>query len=365
MAPPEPVADGDGVRCDNCGLPLPGPAVTEQLHGQTYHFCSESCHAAFHDHDTESTSIHQFKRRPFEVAGLDDQLPEGFPRNSLVLLSSVPGTAEESVHAELVWRTLGRGEPAIVVAFEEPPFAVVEFMLSMEWNVIPYLEDGTLRIVDCFTDRVTTYRWDPDRLTDWNRYVYEITAEATARVSDFTSFSVLHDHLDTVVEAVDAYDAGLVLIDSLDELAVIQPTNALPFVKDLRADFCKGRLVPVLAGATYVFDDTGFPQNVRYFADGIVEFDTREGGVGASAGPGGTATGSADAGAGVGAGAGAGDGQGGDAPGAGVAGPFDGGTLERTVRVLKMQGVKTWPRRIPYEFERGVGLVPTDPGPAG
>lgn len=326
MTPPDPVDNG-ATRCDNCGLPIPCSAVTERLHGRTYHFCSESCRGAFHDHAAESTSIHRFKRRPFDVDGIDDQLPEGFPRNSFVLLSSMPGTAEESVHAELVWRTLRRGEPVVVVVFEEPPFATVEFLLSMEWNVIPYIETGQLRIVDCFTERVTTYREDPDRLTDWNRYVYRITAEVTERVADFTSFSVLHDHVDAVVESVDAYDSGLLLVDSLDELAVIQPANALPFVKDFRADFCKGRLVPVVAGTTYVFQDTGFPQNVRYFADGIVEFDTVEGDPGAAT------------------------------PDATVAGTPDDRLMKRTVRVLKMQGVKVNTERIPYEYERGIGLV--------
>ena len=327
---PEPGAPDEGTdRCDKCGLPIPGAAVTERLHGREYRFCSASCGAAFRDAPTESTSVHQFKRRPFDVAGLDAQLPEGFPRNSFVLLSSMPGTDEESVHAELVWRTLRRGEPVVVVAFEEPPFAFVEFLLSMEWNVIPYLESGQLRFVDCFTERVTTYREDPDRLTEWNRYVYRNTADATERVADFTSFSVLHDHLDSVVEAVDAYDSGLLLVDSLDELAVIQSSNALPFVKDLRADFCKGRLVPVVGGATFVFPDTGFPQNVRYFADGIVEFDTVEGGVDA------------------------GDGDDGGAA------PAD-RRLERTVRVLKMQGVKVNTERVPYVYERGVGLVAAD-----
>lgn len=300
----------------------------------------------------EATSVHQFKRRPFDVAGLDDQLPEGFSRNSFVLLSSMPGTAEESLHAELVWRTLQRGEPAVVVAFEEPPFAFVEFLLSMEWNVIPYLESGQLRFVDCFTERVTTYREDPDRLTDWNRYVYGITAEATERVSDFTSFSVLHDHVDAVVEDVEAYDAGLVLVDSLDELAIIQPANALPFVKDLRADFCKGRLVTVVAGATFVFQDTGFPQNVRYFADGIVELDALE-----SDGPGMFPAQPQVAAAPVGDRGAAGSPQG----GAGAT-HHGGRTLERTVRVLKMQGVKVETEPIPYEYERGRGLVTTRSG---
>lgn len=329
MGPPEPEEPAAVQRCDRCGLPIPCRTVVERRHGREYHFCSESCRESFVAGAKETTSVHQFKRRPFDVAGLDDQLPEGFSRNSFVLLSSMPGTAEESLHAELVWRTLQRGEPAVVVVFEEPPFAVVEFLCSMEWNVIPYLETGQLRFVDCFTERVTTYREDPARLTEWNRYVYGITAEATERVSDFTSFSVLHDHVDAVVEDVEAYDAGLVLIDSLDELAIIQPANALPFVKDLRADFCKGRLVTVVAGATFVFQDSGFPQNVRYFADGIVELDVVERGDGADA----TAAGTAD-----------------------------GRRFERTVRVLKMQGVKVDVERVPYEYERGIGLVTTRPG---
>ena len=204
------------------------------------------------------------------------------------------------------------------------------------------------------TERVATYREDPDRLTEWNQYVYGITAEATERVADFTSFSVLHDHLDDVVKSVGAYDTGFVLIDSLEELAVIQPTNALQFVKDLRANLCKGRLVPVVGGATYVFEDTGFPQTVRYFADGIVELDVREPAV--EIGGDAPAEGAADPASAT--------------PQPGVATVADaattgdavdaGGFLERTVRVLKMQGVTVNTRRIPYEYERCRGMGLTD-----
>ncbi|PSQ28742.1 hypothetical protein BRD03_02065 [Halobacteriales archaeon QS_9_68_17] len=54
-------------------------------------------------------------------------------------------------------------------------------------------------------------------------------------------------------------DEGVV-VDSLTEFGtLVQPVQTYDFVKDVRADVCKGRFVPILAGATYTGESGTFP----------------------------------------------------------------------------------------------------------
>ncbi|MFB6140188.1 MAG: ATPase domain-containing protein [Halosimplex sp.] len=364
----------DPVMCDTCGLPIPGEPVETTVNGHEYRFCSETCRAEFESRPTESTEYHGFKRVALDVTGLDAQLPDGFPRSSFVLVSEMLGTRGDALHAELVWRTLRRGEPAVVVAWQEPPVSLVERFVALEWNVIPFLERDRLRIVDCFTERLPAYR-EHRHLTDWNQYVHDAVAESTTRITDFTSLSTVRSRLEDAVEALEMYDSGTVVIDSLDELGVTtQPIHAMNFVKDLRAGLCKGRDVPVFAGSTYVFPDTGFPQTVRYVADGVVELNawrqnqvetTAAAGVAPAGGDdydpvadtdGGTAddpTADPDDGT-TGE---TGDGRRGSVPRGTGGRPANGEIDRKHVHVTHMRGVETRARPLPYEFRPGDGLV--------
>lgn len=99
------------------------------------------CRDAYLDHHPESPVYHGLDRVQTGVSGLDSQLPEGLPRNAFVLVTNSLGTRSETLSAELVWRTLGRNEPVIIVSFQESPVPIVQQLLTFEWNVIPYLED--------------------------------------------------------------------------------------------------------------------------------------------------------------------------------------------------------------------------------
>ncbi|PSP71172.1 recombinase RecA [Halobacteriales archaeon QH_6_68_27] len=286
---PEESRDGDpggetDRQCDYCRLPIPGSGVTGEHEGETYTFCSEGCRDALEGAEKVFTQHHGFRRTPTGVGPIDESLPQGVPRNSFVMLTDLAGTRTGSVRAELAWRALRRGEPVVFVTFLEPPVSVVQEFVTLDWNVLPYLEAGRLRFVDAFTYRME----DRDRLTerfnDWNSHLAGFCEPATSRVRDPSDVNELENRVDDALESLDMEDRGIVVLDSLDEFGSgVQPVQAYRFVKDLRATVCKGRFVPVYASATRVRKMSGvltLPKWVLYeytAGEGIVTIELHEG----------------------------------------------------------------------------------------
>jgi KaiC/GvpD/RAD55 family RecA-like ATPase len=306
--------------CDFCRLPCPTEPVTVKHHETVYEFCTEACRDAMGETDRAFTEYHGFRRIRTGVSGIDTFLPQGLPRNSFVLLANDVGSRDDALRAELVWRALERGDPAAFVSFTEPPISVVENFLSLDWNVLPYLESGQFHIVDCFM-----YRMDDrdrermfDRMDEWNRHIYDITKPVTQTIRDPSDVSELHNKLDNCLEVLKMSDCGIIVFDSLTEFGtLVQPVQAYNFVKDIRADICKGRFVPVFAGATFTTEEESFPHDLGYAVDGIVDMQ--------------------------------------------VNGNIVDDTLIKRIRIRKMNSVLAIPEWVAYEFTAGKGLVTFDP----
>ncbi|WP_458207546.1 ATPase domain-containing protein [Haladaptatus sp. NG-SE-30] len=310
--------DGEKRRCDFCRLLCPETAVTLEYESVTYEFCSTACRDAMQENDRVFTEYHGFRRIDTGVSALDEHLPEGLPRNSFILLSGEEGTRDNAIQAELVWRTLRRDESAVVVSFTEPPISVVEQFLSLEWNVLPYLESGQLHILDCFTYRVGDRKRMFARMDEWNQFLHRVTTAATTTVRDPSDTSELQHKLDNCLEALSMSDTGIVVIDSLTEFGtLVQPVQAYDFVKDLRADVCKGRFVPVFAGGTLTREDETFPHDMGYVIDGIVDLQLN--------------------------------------------GTIIEDVLVKRIRIRKMNSVLTIPEWVAYEYTSEDGLVMFDP----
>ncbi len=259
-------------RCDYCRLPIPGQSRRVEREEVTYEFCSGTCRDALETADRVFTEYHGFRRLVTGISGLDTSLPQGVPRNSFVLLTDLAGTRSEAIQAELVWRALQRGDPVVYVSFLEPPVSVVQEFVTLEWNVLPSLEANDLQILDCFTYRADDRERMYQRMNAWNTHLWKVAEGATTTVRDPTDVGQLRNRLDRALEAVGAGDEGVVVVDSLTELgSLVQPVQAYNFVKDVRADVCKGRFVPVFAGATVTSEQEKFPHDLEYMVDGIVE----------------------------------------------------------------------------------------------
>lgn len=305
-------------RCDYCRLPIPSTAVTLDRDGETYEFCSAACRDALAESDRVFTHYHGFRHLSTGVSALDTSLPEGIPRNSFVMLLSQPGSRLDAVLTEVAWRALQRNEPVVFVTFLEPPVSVIQSFLSLEWNALPSLENGDLWIVDCFSDRVDDRSRMDERMGTWNTHLREVAAGATTRVSDAEDLSRVESQLDTVLTDSGMQETGIVVIDSLTEIGtLVQPVQAYDFVKDIRADVAKARFVPIFAGATATAEAGGFPQDLGYIVDGIVDLRSNDDVVE--------------------------------------------GALVKQLRVRKMNGVLTYPEWASFEYTAGEGIVTFDP----
>jgi KaiC/GvpD/RAD55 family RecA-like ATPase/YHS domain-containing protein len=315
-------ANGDSTdhipRCDYCRLPIPAAPVELDHDGVTYSFCSEACKAAVESTDHVFTEYHGFRRCDTGVTALDSSLPEGMPRNSFVLLTDLAGSRTEALQAELVWRCLQRGEPVVLVSFLEPPVSLIQDFVNLEWNVIPSLENGTLQFVDCFSYRVDDRERMYERMDHWNTHLWNVAEGATTTVRDPSDVAQVQNRMDSALEARNMQDTGLVVIDSLTELgSLVQPVQAYDFVKQVRADVCKGRFVPVFANGTVTSEADEFPHDMGYMLDGMVEMRLNE--------------------------------------------ELVQDALIKQIRVRKMNGVLTYPEWSAYEFAPGQGIVTFDP----
>jgi KaiC/GvpD/RAD55 family RecA-like ATPase len=157
-----------------------------------------------------------------------------------------------------------------------------------------------------------------DRYNEWNTHLRDVTEDATTTVRDPSEIRELQSRLDSALESLSMHDTGVVVIDSLTELgSLVQPVQAYRFLKDVRADVCKGRFVPVFAGATVMSEEVAFPHDLRYAVDGIVEMRPNE--------------------------------------------DLVEGALVKQIRVREMDGVLTYPEWTAYEYTPGKGIVTFDP----
>jgi KaiC/GvpD/RAD55 family RecA-like ATPase len=311
----------DPGRCDYCRLPCVAGTVVTEHDGSRYRFCSAACRDALDRHEHVFTEYHGFRRFSPGVSALDAALPVGVPRNSLVMLSNQPGTRDEALRAELAWRALQRGEPVVVVSFLEPPVSVLQEFVSLGWNPIPFLEAGDLHLLDCFTYRVEDRERLLDRMNAWNAHLQSVAGPETTTVREPDDVGQVLGAVDRCLRAKEMHDTGVVVVDSLTEVgALLQPVQAYDVVKDLRADVCKGRFVPVFAGATIGENGDAFPHDLEYIVDGVVEM--------------------------------------------GFNPDLVEDSLVKELRVRKMSGVPAHPRWVPYRFAEGSGLVELEVGAA-
>jgi KaiC/GvpD/RAD55 family RecA-like ATPase/YHS domain-containing protein len=308
-------------KCDYCRLTIPEDPLTTDHQGVTYHFCSAPCRETLLAEDRVFTEYHGGRRFDPGVSALRAGLPKGMPRNAFVLVSGQPGTRDEALQGEVVWRTLQRGEPAVIVAFLDTPVSVVQEFVDLGWNVLPYLASGQLRLLDCFSYRLDDAEGRTESMSDWNRHLHRVAARSTRAVRDPSNPQAVLNAVERSVDEVADSDAeeGVVVIDSLTEFgSLVQPVQGYDFVKDLRAGVAKARGVPVFAGASRIDNGDDFPHDLGYITDGIIDLVLSD--------------------------------------------EVVEDTLMKRIRVRKMTGVLSIRRWATYEFAEGRGLVAADPG---
>ncbi|RQG97952.1 RAD55 family ATPase [Natrarchaeobius chitinivorans] len=257
--------DHHPLRCDHCGYPIPD----EPISTDGGRFCSTSCTEATESGSTLS-DLEGYKRVPSGVEPIDSLVPNGMPADAFVLVSGEEGTRRSELLTELAWRALERGESIAVVSYANPPTATLERFFENDWNVVPALEDGRVRILDCFTHRLADREGFLEARNEWTEFVSDAAGDAIVDVSDPGDVREVANTLLGTLEDLEMTETGLVVIDSLDELdALVQDQLVHNFLKDVRATVCKARYVPIFAGVSATGNES-VPDD-EYVVDGIVD----------------------------------------------------------------------------------------------
>ncbi len=266
-----PPSEFDQPRCGCCGYPIShAGTVVEDAGGR---FCSATCR----DIGVAGLPVVPAEKLTSTGVGpIDVDLPYGMPRNACVLLVGEDDGLEAAIHAELAWRRLLAGEPVVLVSFNDTPISVVEQFLLLDWNILPFLEAGQLEIIDCFTRYEEPGTTVDSRRGSWIEHVLRFVEPRTRTLRDPTDVQELGNVLVRTVREGAMFNRGYVIIDSLTEFATtVPPIRAHQFVKDIRARICKGRFVPIFAGAT-AGDPDAFPLDMTHAMDGKIDIRLTE-----------------------------------------------------------------------------------------
>ncbi len=193
------------------------------------------------------------------VEVLDLAVPDGMPRNSMVILHGQGGTGKSVFLATLAYNRLQAGEPVLFVTLDDDPQSLVQLFLSFGWRLEEYVAKNCFRVIDCFTYRVKSRGSQPD-------YVYRVVNPMEA--------NDLIEALTSAMNDMGMNDRGAVFIDSLNELlSISEITTALETVKMIRAIASKTRDVPVFATLhTGIESLQEILFTLEYTVDGIIEF---------------------------------------------------------------------------------------------
>lgn len=232
--------------------------------------CSEHCRGRLEAGDEPFVEQAEFKRFRPGVSVLDALLPQGMPTNSFVLLTGDNGIRHRGLQTELLWRRLTNCESAIVITFVDPPIAIVEHFLTFGWNVIPFLESGDLRIIDCFTSRLRQKHQTPTHQAAWNEFLTPLLEDVVSVVRETGNLESIEDSLHTTIEELEMIGEGLVVIDSLNEFEIQgQQSETEQFIKEVRGDICSRKFVPIFTSKTNS-ENEPFSREYSYLFDGIV-----------------------------------------------------------------------------------------------
>ncbi|NWF95953.1 MAG: hypothetical protein HXY34_07390 [Candidatus Thorarchaeota archaeon] len=178
------------------------------------------------------------------IAALDQEVPQGFPRNAFGVIRGPGGGGKSVILNELALRLMNQGKRVVYVCLEDPPVSVLENMVSLGWDYT-LLDKGLLTLVDCFSNQVL-------RRAE--------AREHTVLVRNPMEPQEITDAIYEAVRANGPNNLGGIFADSMTELFFqSHPFKAVNALKAWRATFSKELSIPFWA--TY---HTGLQQFAAY-----------------------------------------------------------------------------------------------------
>uniref|UniRef100_A0A7C2ZUQ6 KaiC-like domain-containing protein n=1 Tax=Ignisphaera aggregans TaxID=334771 RepID=A0A7C2ZUQ6_9CREN len=85
---------------------------------------------------------------------LDEALPDGVPRSSLLVLAGPGGTGKTFLALIITKRFLLNSEPVIYVTLDDDPASIISRMNRLDVDVYSYIRNKQLMIIDGFSFRI-------------------------------------------------------------------------------------------------------------------------------------------------------------------------------------------------------------------
>ena len=93
------------------------------------------------------TSIRQRQRLTTGIPGLDSMVGGGLLEGSAVLVSGAPGVGKTTLGLQYLVAGANRGEPGLLVTFEEFPVTLIRDAKSMGWDLRALESEGKLHLI--------------------------------------------------------------------------------------------------------------------------------------------------------------------------------------------------------------------------
>ena len=200
---------------------------------------------------------------------LDLIIPNGIPRNTLIIIRGEPGTGKVSLLTEIAYRTLKLGEPVIMVVYGQTPLSLFQRFLSHGWDISDALKEGKIVFLDGFSARFR----ERERRVQYPivKETYEQLKKAHILIDNPQDIHEIFSEITENATRLKMFSRGVILIDSLIEMLTLIPKEqVLEFIRRLRVYVAKDLWVPIFFGASVgLMED--FYLLLDYMVDGAID----------------------------------------------------------------------------------------------
>jgi len=195
---------------------------------------------------------------------LQSLLPQGIPRNNMILLMGETGTAKSSVMLDLLHKILSiRKEPCIFVNVDDPYLSIEQHAATLGWDMAGFEDAAQLKFLDCFSFRMDSKEAPPSHVVS---------------VSNPKDLRSLTSSLFGLIDELKMVGRGAVFVDSLTEMfTLVSETGPLLYqvidtVKAWRARGPKERYIPFFCSHHLGIDQyKELEALLLYAVDGIID----------------------------------------------------------------------------------------------
>lgn len=188
--------------------------------------------------------------------------PEGFPRNSFIILCGEGGSGKSILVTTIASSILSSNEPVIYVALDDDPYTIVNQFNSMNISLEDFIKNNLFHVIDGYTYMMKTRRADVSRIVSKTIDPHDLDTSISQILSLLSDYNYS--------------DKGIMIIDSLNEfLNYHEISRVIEFIKIIRANVSKLRNIVVFAilhtSTDYYME---FLHSIEHLVDGIIYTET-------------------------------------------------------------------------------------------